>query len=173
MDSPGGPWTVIQNRENGQENFYRGWQDYKNGFGDLNGNFWLGNDKIHQLTAFPAVLRIEMTTWLNDIGHAQYSTFSIGNEAKNYKLTVSGYSGNVSSDAMANHNGMKFSTFDRDNDLYIRSCSEDFNGACGTSFVYGANLNGRCTRQNLAIFKAWCGAASTTTLTIQGYDRHV
>ena len=31
--------------------FYRGWNDYKSGFGQLTAEFWLGNDKIHRLTA--------------------------------------------------------------------------------------------------------------------------
>ncbi|CAF4021142.1 unnamed protein product, partial [Rotaria sp. Silwood1] len=43
-------WTVIQRRINGTIDFYRGWDDYKNGFGDLHTEFWLGNEKIHQLT---------------------------------------------------------------------------------------------------------------------------
>lgn len=44
-------WTVIQRRINGTVDFYRGWNDYKNGFGDLLTEFWLGNEKIHQLTS--------------------------------------------------------------------------------------------------------------------------
>jgi hypothetical protein len=47
--SPSG-WTVIQQRINGTVDFYRGWKDYKNGFGDLRTEFWLGNEKIHQIT---------------------------------------------------------------------------------------------------------------------------
>ncbi|CAF3601716.1 unnamed protein product, partial [Rotaria sp. Silwood2] len=43
-------WTVIQHRINGTIDFYHGWNDYKNGFGDLRTEFWLGNEKIHLLT---------------------------------------------------------------------------------------------------------------------------
>jgi hypothetical protein len=43
-------WTVIQGRLISTVDFYAGWNDYKNGFGDLHTEFWLGNEKIHQLT---------------------------------------------------------------------------------------------------------------------------
>lgn len=41
---------VIQRREDGTEDFQRGWKDYKYGFGNLAGEFWLGNDKIYSMT---------------------------------------------------------------------------------------------------------------------------
>ena len=41
---------VFQRRMDGTEDFYRGWDDYVKGFGDLNGEFWLRLNKIHRLT---------------------------------------------------------------------------------------------------------------------------
>ena len=41
---------VVQRRVDGCLNFYRDWAEYKAGFGDPAGEFWLGNDKLHELT---------------------------------------------------------------------------------------------------------------------------
>ena len=41
---------VFQSRQNGSINFHRNWTDYKEGFGDLSGEFWLGNEILRCLT---------------------------------------------------------------------------------------------------------------------------
>ncbi|XP_059175174.1 ficolin-2-like [Physella acuta] len=46
----GGGWIVIQRRVKGDVSFIRNWSDYKKGFGTLNGDYWLGNDWISNLT---------------------------------------------------------------------------------------------------------------------------
>ena len=63
----GGGWTVFQKRLNGSVDFYRYWNDYKRGFGDLNSEFWLGLDKIHRLTSYNNnTLRVDLEEGLTD-----------------------------------------------------------------------------------------------------------
>ncbi|PIK55694.1 hypothetical protein BSL78_07400 [Apostichopus japonicus] len=47
----GGGWLVFQRRVDSSVDFYLYWDNYKDGFGDIDGNFWLGNDKIAALTS--------------------------------------------------------------------------------------------------------------------------
>ena len=94
MTTDGGGWTVFQRRMDGSVNFYRGWTDYENGFGDLNGEFWLGLDKIHRLSlSGQNVLRVDLGDFSNNKRYAVYSTFAVSGETEKYKLTVGSYSG--------------------------------------------------------------------------------
>ncbi|XP_062612217.1 fibrinogen-like protein A [Saccostrea cucullata] len=96
MTADGGGWTVIQNRYDGSTSFYRDWNDYKTGFGNISQEFWLGNDRIHALTKNDdQELRIEMTKFNGSKVYAKYSRFSIGDESDKYKLSISGYSGDA------------------------------------------------------------------------------
>ena len=96
MNTDGGGWTVFQRRRNASVDFYRGWQDYKNGFGDLNGNFWLGLEKIHVLTeSGQNVLRVDLIDWTNDQAFAKYRSFSVASESDNYSLSYGNFSGKI------------------------------------------------------------------------------
>ncbi|XP_069108034.1 fibrinogen-like protein A [Argopecten irradians] len=141
MDTDEGPWTVIQNRQDGTVDFYRNWAEYQTGFGDLDGEFWAGLNTIHLLTQNGSILRINLMSWMSDTQYAEYQDFRVGNESSKYRLSVSGFSGNVIYDAMEYHDGYQFSTYDNDNDVW-----EDANCAVG---YQGAMWYGHCTENNL------------------------
>ena len=91
----GGGWTVFQRRRDGSVDFYRGWAEYENGFGDLKGEHWLGLKKISCLTGAKPVaqLRVDLADFEGNHKYAHYSYFSVGNPSTNYKLSVGDYSG--------------------------------------------------------------------------------
>ena len=94
MITDGGGWTVFQRRLDGSVDFYRDWSSYKEGFGDLNGEFWLGNDNLHRLTAAGDVtLRVDLEDFEGNIRYAEYTTFKVADEADKYRLLIGGYSG--------------------------------------------------------------------------------
>ena len=108
----------------------RSWAEYKVGFGERSGNYWFGNDLLSQLTANNRYkLRFDLQqngsgTWY----YAEYSTFRVLSEADNYTLQVDGFSGNAY-DSFRCHNGLKFTTFDRDNDAWpLGNCAAALGG---------------------------------------------
>jgi len=143
---------VIQRREgynNGTRiNFTRPWNDYKIGFGNLHqGDFWLGNDFIHALTndpeTSPMTLRVELGDFEGNFVVAEYSTFRIESERSNYRIWISGYSGNAT-DSLSKHNGSGFSTYDNINDIAPKCCPcvNSFGGGWWFYSCFEANLNG-------------------------------
>ena len=89
----GGGWTVFQKRLDGSVDFYRGWDDYKRGFGNLNGEFWLGLDNIHRLAKERSKLRVDLEDFSGNAAYAEYSSFGVGDEGSKYKLSLGSYSG--------------------------------------------------------------------------------
>ena len=87
-------WTVFQRRQDGSQDFFLGWLDYKAGFGDLNGEFWLGLDKIHRLSkSGQNLLRVDLTDFDGVERYAKYGTFTVADESDKYRLNVGSYSG--------------------------------------------------------------------------------
>ena len=92
-----GGWTVFQKRLDGSVDFFRGWADYKLGFGNLSGEFWLGLDKIHRLTSQTNnKLRVELEDFDGNTSYAEYDMFTVSSEASNYQLSLGTYSGKQS-----------------------------------------------------------------------------
>jgi hypothetical protein len=92
--TPGRGWTIFQRRVDGSVDFYRNWNDYKNGFGKLTDEFWLGLDKIHRLSANGHnVLRVDLESFENETRYVNFGTFAVGNENEGYILSIGQYTG--------------------------------------------------------------------------------
>ncbi|XP_026876204.2 tenascin isoform X2 [Electrophorus electricus] len=141
MDTDGGGWMVFQRRKDGKINFFRGWQDYRKGFGDLEGEFWLGNNILHNLTRItPMTLRVDLRAGA-EAAYAEYSSFSVDTAKKHYMLRVSGYSG-TAGDSMKYHDRRPFSTWDRDPQPFITRCAMSYRGGWWYRNCHESNLNG-------------------------------
>ena len=141
MTTPG--WTVFQRRQDGSVDFDRGWDEYVNGFGDLNGEFWLGLRNIYRLTNGDAQyqLRIDLKDFSNVDAYASYSSFKVFGPGSQYLLRVSGFTG-TAGDSFSYHNGMLFTTKDVDNDISGINCAVQHRGAWWHKACHLSNLNG-------------------------------
>jgi len=143
MTTDGGGWTVFQRRKDGSVNFYRNWKEYSTGFGNPSGEFYLGNDRIGELTAAKSYkLRIDLGDWSGNYRYAEYGEFKIGNAADKYRLTLGDYKGDAG-DSLTYHKGLQFSTYDQDNDDWSGvDCAEKYRGAWWYNACHLSNLNG-------------------------------
>uniref|UniRef100_A0A1Q3FK49 Putative ficolin n=1 Tax=Culex tarsalis TaxID=7177 RepID=A0A1Q3FK49_CULTA len=154
QDYEGGGWTVIQNRYDGSVNFYRGWQQYENGFGSMEGEFWLGLKKIHELTFSKRYeLVVLLDDWEGNRAVARYSRFLVAGPEEKYTLKSVGTYTGTAGDSLSGHVGMKFSTLDVDNDTYEDgACAVQYQGAWWYSACHSSNLNGAYMRGTVPAF---------------------
>lgn len=144
MKTKGGGWNVFSRRFDGSVNFYRPWADYKNGFGNPQGEHWLGLDKINRLSrTMPHKLRIELTAFNGAKKSGTWKTFMVDDEAHKYTLTARGFRDGGIGNSLRYHSGRPFSTYDRDNDAWANNCASYFHGAWWYGACHHSNLNGK------------------------------
>lgn len=131
METKGGGWTYVLRRFNGSQDFYLNWTDYKNGFGHLDEEFWLGLEHLYELTGNSGLLvgdervRVEVlggksnellfvfTNLEGKILYSHYKEFQIGGEEESYAIkVVKDYSGD-GGQSFLTHLNWKFSTLDK------------------------------------------------------------
>nr|QBA18370.1 VIgL family fibrinogen-related protein 3 isoform 6 [Littorina littorea] len=140
----GGGWTVFQRRQDRSVDFYRGWKAYRGGFGDLQGNFWLGLDNLHNLTSSgDYLLRIDMTKFDGTSGSATYTGFHVAGVDQNFTLNFDSFAGGNADDSLSMQNKQQFSTHDADHDTYSVNCASIFHGAWWYAGCHVSHLNGR------------------------------
>ncbi|XP_064632178.1 angiopoietin-related protein 7-like isoform X1 [Lineus longissimus] len=148
METDGGGWTVLQRREDGMQNFDRKWADYKDGFGDLTGEYWLGLEKMYILNLRGNnAVRFDLWDFAGETAHASYTKFILFGEDDKYRIQVGQYSGDAGNafhygNRFLRHNNQQFSTIDNDNDRYGRSCPEIYSSGWWFHNCMVANLNG-------------------------------
>lgn len=109
-------WTLIQRRQDGSVDFNRNLMQYKEGFGDLAGEFWLGLTKIYRLTLNATkMLRIELRDDTGNTSYAEYNAFAIGSS---YELILLGDYTGTAGNSLRRHSNtpVKFRTPD-DSDI--------------------------------------------------------
>nr|Q9U8W8.1 RecName: Full=Techylectin-5A; Flags: Precursor [Tachypleus tridentatus]BAA84188.1 techylectin-5A [Tachypleus tridentatus] len=145
METDGGGWTVIQRRGNygnPSDYFYKPWKNYKLGFGNIEKDFWLGNDRIFALTnQRNYMIRFDLKDKENDTRYAIYQDFWIENEDYLYCLHIGNYSGDAGN-SFGRHNGHNFSTIDKDHDTHETHCAQTYKGGWWYDRCHESNLNG-------------------------------
>ena len=144
----GGGWLVIQRRIDGSVDFNRYWSEYEEGFGNLpdddkdtTGEYWIGLRSLHCLTSQGQwELRIDYMFPNKTKGYLSYRHFRVGPASDDYRLSISGFSGNTTDPITGSHslNGMKFTTRDRDNDKWSSNCAVHDAGGNAGGWWYNA-----------------------------------
>lgn len=136
-------WLVVGRRIDGTLDFNRSWNDYSLGFGSPVGEYWIGNQILHEFTRDNCTrLRVDMLDIYGERWQAEYELFAITSGETGYRLLIDGYTGNAT-DALSYQNGMPFSAKDRDMDDSVAHCAANYHGGWWFNRCQHANLNGK------------------------------
>lgn len=149
-------WIEIHYRNTGKLDFNRNWTSYRDGFGDLNGEHWLGLEKMHQITRVGSFeLKVVLTSFDNVEKTAKYEGFRIGSENEQYQLNLGKFVEGDAGDSLMHHNKMKFSTPDRDNDNAKNSCAVGYKSGWWFNLCHRTNLNGLYEKGKINNTMSW------------------
>ncbi|XP_028448757.1 tenascin-N isoform X2 [Perca flavescens] len=160
METDGGGWLVLQRRTAGKLDFMKRWKQYIVGFGNMTDEFWIGLDKIYELTNTPTQYELRFDLGLGaERAYAVYDNFKIAPVKQKFKLTIGKYSG-TAGDAMTYHQGRPWTTIDNDNDIALGNCALTHRGAWWYKNCHLANPNGKWgdNRHSLGVnWEPWKG----------------
>ncbi|KAM7142790.1 angiopoietin-related protein 4 [Molossus nigricans] len=181
MTSDGG-WTIIQRRQDGSVDFNRPWEAYKTGFGDPQGEFWLGLEKVHLILGDRGShLAVQLQDWEGNAESLQFPV-RLGGEDTAYSLQLTAPVASELGVTTVTPSGLSlpFSTWDRDHDLRRdKNCAKSLSGGWWFGTCSHSNLNGqyfhsvpqqRQQRKKGIFWKTWRGRyypLQATTMLIQ------
>ncbi|XP_071790416.1 fibrinogen beta chain-like [Asterias amurensis] len=154
-------WIVIQKRFSNMD-FDLGWNEYRDGFGDLNGkSFWLGNEKVRQLTEDEDISwKIQVVVYKQDRGGTGVLLRNFRLSGENYIIHVDSSMNCGNSRFVLSANGKPFSTYDRDTDGENgRNCAKEskggwwFDGCDAGGYGREVNLNAEHTADGFICFQ--------------------
>lgn len=181
MTADGG-WTIIQRRRDGSVDFNQPWEAYKAGFGDPQGEFWLGLEKVHRITGDRGSrLAVQLRDWEGNAESLQFPVH-LGGEDTAYSLQLTAPVANELGATTVAPSGLSlpFSTWDQDHDLRgDKNCAKSLSGGWWFGTCGHSNLNGqyfrsiphqRQQRKKGIFWKTWRGRyypLQATTMLIQ------
>lgn len=161
METPPGGWMLIQRRTNGAVDFNRFWGEYKDGFGNVVTEFWLGLDNMFLMSNQDYYeLRVDLWDFDDNRVNALYKTFKIEGERDKYKFHASHFEGSAH-DSLSTHNGVRFSTPDSDNDNWRDyHCAREWQAGwwynnCWSGFLNGLYQNRSDVRYRSIAWNEW------------------
>ena len=138
QDTYGGGWTVFLRNKHSLVTFDKNWNEYKSGFGNIEYDFWLGNEYLYNITTLhnshsskTVELYVSIVDLNDKIYYAKYNNFAILSEASKYTLHVPHHSKGTMGDSLERHNNMKFTTKVSHNDngeVFFWNCASRNNG---------------------------------------------
>ncbi|XP_058821325.1 angiopoietin-related protein 1-like isoform X2 [Topomyia yanbarensis] len=151
-----GGWTVIHRRFDGTLNFNRNWAEYRQGFGNLQSEYWLGLEKMHQISRSGNYeLLVVLKSFNGTTKTARYDRFSVASEFEQYRLNLGRFVNGEARDSLSAINGMKFSAVNRDNDVGDGNCAITHSSGWWHKECFEANLNGMYQKGKVFKTMSW------------------
>jgi len=107
------------------------------GFGEKEGNFWLGLDELHKITNSTSTYKVkfEMMSWKDKESWLEYQVFKVADESKNFRLTIDAYdTASKAENVLMSANGNNFTTLDKDDDGWDYTNCASY--VAGTSWLH-------------------------------------
>ncbi|CAH1792728.1 unnamed protein product [Owenia fusiformis] len=133
-------WLMVAHRFDGSVDFYRTWAEYKTGFGDPSGEYFIGLNNLLSLFTGDRnyVLRLEFTTWDGRSETAEYYVFRLGLTQRETAIRLEDFRGSGKDVMSSSHHyhysqgqvdDNPFSTWDNEYEYAMTNCSALRRGA--------------------------------------------
>ncbi|XP_060661882.1 angiopoietin-related protein 3-like [Drosophila nasuta] len=169
-------WMIIQRRINGEQDFNKNWQEYVNGFGDINGEFWIGLEKLHLLTSSERYQLNILMTIDGYTSFVEYEDFRVGNSESLYELEslgkfIKGSKYPFTINSLTAKANKKFSTYDKKNNsnTYENCAKNGMGGWWYSNYCSNSNLNAPYNREMVWYFNTVTSATMKIRPYFNGY----